>query len=111
MAVTDALGDPGHLELGYWLSSEEHPPDRIVEHAAAAEAAGFGTAMISDHFHPWTPLQGESGFVWSVLGAIARATDHLRVGTGVSAPIARVHPLVLAHAAATVEVLMPGRFF
>jgi G6PDH family F420-dependent oxidoreductase len=67
--------------------------------------------MISDHFHPWTKQQGESGFVWAMLGAIARATERLRVGTGVTAPIARVHPLVIAHAAATVEILMPGRFF
>jgi coenzyme F420-dependent glucose-6-phosphate dehydrogenase len=111
MAVTDALGDPRRLELGYWLSSEEHAPDRIVEHAVAAEAAGFGTAMVSDHFHPWTPQQGNSGFVWTVLGAIARSTDRLRVGTGVTAPIARLHPLVIAHAAATTEILMPGRFF
>jgi G6PDH family F420-dependent oxidoreductase len=111
MAVTDALGDPSRLELGYWLSSEEHPPDRIVDHAVAAEAAGFATALVSDHFHPWTPHQGQSGFVWTMLGAIARATERLRVGTGVTAPIARVHPLVVAHAAATVEVLMPGRFF
>jgi coenzyme F420-dependent glucose-6-phosphate dehydrogenase len=111
MAAIDALGDPRRLELGYWLSSEEHAPDLIVEHAAAAEAAGFGTAMISDHFHPWTPQQGNSGFVWTVLGAIARSTDRLRVGTGVTAPIGRVHPLVIAHAAATTEILMPGRFF
>jgi G6PDH family F420-dependent oxidoreductase len=111
MAVTDALGDPGRLELGYWLSSEEHAPDRIVDHAVAAETAGFATAMVSDHFHPWTPQQGESGFVWAMLGGIARATDRLRVGTGVSAPIVREHPLLIAHAAATVEVLMPGRFF
>src|SRR4051812_20869281 len=111
MAAIDALGDPRRLELGYWLSSEEHAPDRIVEHAVAAEAAGFGTAMVSDHFHPWTPQQGNSGFVWTMLGAIARSTDRLRVGTGVTAPIARVHPLVIAHAAATTEILMPGRFF
>ncbi|HEY3723270.1 MAG TPA: TIGR03557 family F420-dependent LLM class oxidoreductase [Acidimicrobiia bacterium] len=109
MAVTDALGRGP--ELGYWISSEEHPPDRLVDHAAAAEAAGFRTAMISDHFHPWTPGQGQSGFVWSVLGAIAARTAALRVGTGVTAPIARVHPVVIAHAAATVELLMPGRFF
>src|SRR5215207_7376422 len=111
MAVTDALGDPGRLALGYWLSSEEHAPDRLVDHAVAAERAGFGTAMVSDHFHPWTPRQGNSGFVWTVLGAIARSTDLLRVVTGVTAPIARIHPLVIAHAAATTEILMPGRFF
>ena len=86
-------------------------PTALVEHAVAAEAAGFRTAMISDHFHPWTPEQGNSAFVWTVLGAIATRTTTLRVGTGVTAPIARVHPLVIAHAAATVEILMPGRFF
>jgi G6PDH family F420-dependent oxidoreductase len=67
--------------------------------------------MISDHVAPWVPRQGESGFVWSVLGAIATATDALRIGTGVTAPIHRMHPFVIAHAAATVEALMPGRFF
>ena len=111
MAATDALGSATDLELGYWLSSEEHAPDRLVEHAVAAEAVGFATSMISDHFHPWTPHQGQSPFVWTVLGAIAARTDRLRVGTGVSAAVARIHPLVLAHAAATVEILMPGRFF
>jgi coenzyme F420-dependent glucose-6-phosphate dehydrogenase len=111
MATTDALGSATRLELGYWLSSEEHAPDHLVDHAVAAEAAGFTTSMISDHFHPWTPRQGQSSFVWSVLGAIASRTEALRIGTGVSTPIARVHPLVIAQAAATTELLMPGRFF
>jgi G6PDH family F420-dependent oxidoreductase len=111
MGSTDALGSPDRLELGYWLSSEEHPPDKLVDHAARAEQAGFGTAMISDHIAPWIPVQGNSAFVWSVLGGIANATSTLRVGTGVTAPVHRMHPLVIAHAAATVEVMMPGRFF
>jgi coenzyme F420-dependent glucose-6-phosphate dehydrogenase len=110
MAITDALGDDS-FELGYWLSSEEHAPRDLVRHAELAEASGFATAMISDHLVPWVPQQAQSGFVWSVLGAIATATRELRVGTGVSAPIHRMHPLVLAHAAATIETLMPGRFF
>jgi coenzyme F420-dependent glucose-6-phosphate dehydrogenase len=110
MASTDALGDGG-LELGYWLSSEEHAPPTLVAHATAAEAAGFRTAMISDHFAPWVPQQGNSGFVWSVLGAIAASTRALRVGTGVTAAVHRMHPVVIAHAAATVETMMPGRFF
>jgi G6PDH family F420-dependent oxidoreductase len=110
VASTDALGN-GDLELGYWLSSEEHAPPALVEHATAAEAAGFRTAMISDHFAPWLAQQGNSGFVWSVLGAIAARTHDLRVGTGVTAAVHRVHPVVIAHAAATVETLMPGRFF
>ena len=111
MASTDVLGSTDALELGYWLSSEEHSPSALVRHARAAEAAGFRTAMISDHFSPWVPEQANSGFVWTVLGAIANATRSLAVGTGVSAPIHRMHPLVIAHAAATVETMMPGRFF
>lgn len=103
--------DVTRVTLGYWLSSEEHAPTALVDNAVRAEAAGFTTAMISDHFHPWTPTQGNAGFVWAVLGAIANATSSIRVGTGVSAPIRRMHPLVIAQAAATVEVLMPGRFF
>jgi G6PDH family F420-dependent oxidoreductase len=82
-----------------------------VEQAVRAEAAGFRTAMISDHFQPWTRTQGHAPFVWTVVGAIAQATRHLEVGTGVSAPVLRVSPLVLAHASATAAALAPGRIF
>lgn len=99
------------LRIGYWLSSEEHGPARLVDLAVTAEEVGFPTAMISDHFHPWTSRQGQAPFVWSVLGAIGRATSALEVGTGVTAPIRRMHPVVVAHAAATVAAMMPGRFF
>ncbi|HLM17745.1 MAG TPA: TIGR03557 family F420-dependent LLM class oxidoreductase [Acidimicrobiia bacterium] len=110
MVSTDALVGDG-LELGYWLSSEEHAPAALIEHAAAAERAGIRTAMISDHYAPWTERQGQSAFVWTMLGALAQATSDLRIGTGVTAAVHRMHPLVIAHAAATTEVLMPGRFF
>ena len=86
------MTDQRPLEVGYWMSSEEHPPAHLVEHAARAEAVGFRSAMISDHFHPWTARQGQGPFVWGVLGAIARATTELQLGTGVTAPILRVHP-------------------
>lgn len=99
------------VTLGYWLSSEEHHPRRLVEHAVAAEEAGFATAMISDHLNPWTEQQGHSSYVWGVLGALGEATNELVVGTGVSAVVHRTHPVVLAQAAATASVLMPGRFF
>jgi coenzyme F420-dependent glucose-6-phosphate dehydrogenase len=99
------------LELGYWLSCEEHDPKALVRNAARAEEIGFRLAGISDHFHPWVPEQGQSPFVWSVLGAIAQATEQLRIGTGVTAPLIRVHPAIIAHAAATVAVLCDGRFF
>src|SRR5687768_17633274 len=99
------------VELGYALSSEEHLPRDLVRNAAAAEEAGFTFALISDHFHPWVDQQGESPFVWSVIGAIANATERLRLGTGVTCPTMRIHPAILAQAAATSELLMPGRFF
>lgn len=97
--------------LGYALSSEEHPPADLVRHARLAEERGFTFALISDHFHPWIDRQGNSPFVWSVLGAIAQATDKLAVGTGVTCPTFRIHPAIIAQAAATTATLMPGRFF
>ena len=98
-------------EIGYALSSEDHPPNDLVDFALLAEEAGFGFALISDHFHPWISKQGQSPFVWSVIGGIARATERLRLGTGVTAPTMRVHPAIVAQAAATSAAMMPGRFF
>jgi G6PDH family F420-dependent oxidoreductase len=98
-------------ELGYSLSSEEHPPNDLVRFAKAAEDAGFTFALISDHFHPWTDAQGQSPFVWSVIGGIAQATERIRLGTGVTCPTIRIHPAIIAQAAATSAAMMPGRFF
>ena len=97
--------------IGYALSSEEHGPHDLVRNAAKAEDVGFSFALISDHFHPWIERHPHSPFVWSVLGAIAQATDRLIVGTGVTCPTMRIHPAINAHAAATVADLMPDRFF
>ena len=97
--------------VGYALSSEEHGPDVLVRNAQAAERAGFTFALISDHFHPWIERHPHSPFVWSVLGAIAQATDGLELGTGVTCPTMRIHPAIVAHAAATTAALAPGRFF
>lgn len=99
------------VEIGYALSSEEHKPLKLVHNARRAEEVGFPFALISDHYHPWVNQQGESPFVWSTLGAIAQATHSLRIGTGVTCPIMRIHPAILAQSAATVAALMPGRFF
>ncbi|HWA67028.1 MAG TPA: TIGR03557 family F420-dependent LLM class oxidoreductase [Mycobacteriales bacterium] len=96
-------------EFGFFLSSEELSPQRQVELAKTAEDAGFDRIWISDHYHPWTREQGESGFVWSVLGAIAASTD-LRMTTAVTCPTDRIHPAVLAQATATIASLAPGRF-
>jgi G6PDH family F420-dependent oxidoreductase len=97
--------------IGYALSSEEHAPRALVENAARAERAGFDFALISDHYHPWISRQGQSPFVWSVLGAIAGATERLRVGTGVTCPLIRIHPAIIAQAAATTAALFGERFF
>src|SRR5688572_1374272 len=99
------------VEIGYALSSEEHSPNDLVRYARRAEEAGFSFALISDHFHPWTDRQGQSAFVWSVIGAIAHKTERLRLGTGVTCPMIRTHPAIIAQAAATSAAMMPGRFF
>jgi G6PDH family F420-dependent oxidoreductase len=99
------------MEIGYALSSEEHAPLDLVRSAKQAEDAGFSFALISDHFHPWVDRQGHSPFVWSVIGAIANATERLPLGTGVTCPTIRIHPAIVAQAAATAASLMPDRFF
>jgi coenzyme F420-dependent glucose-6-phosphate dehydrogenase len=99
------------ITLGYKLSSEEQSATDLVRYAQMAQDTGFGFALISDHFHPWTDRQGQSPFVWSVLGAIAQATQRLSVGTAVTCPSLRIHPAIIAQAAATTATLMPGRFF
>ncbi|WIV68458.1 TIGR03557 family F420-dependent LLM class oxidoreductase [Natrialbaceae archaeon AArc-T1-2] len=97
-------------KIGYTLSSEEHGPNALVDNAVRAESVGFEFVSISDHFHPWTSTQGESPFVWSTLGAIARATDDLEVGVGVTCPTIRMHPAIHAQAVATVAAMFEGRF-
>lgn len=99
------------IRIGYACSSEEHPPNDLVRYAARAESLGFSFVSISDHFHPWTRKQGHSPFVWSVIGGIATATKKIGLGTGVTCPIVRIHPAVIAHAAATSAAMMPGRFY
>jgi G6PDH family F420-dependent oxidoreductase len=98
-------------EFGYALSSEEHGPRDLVEYARRAEAVGFDFAVISDHYHPWVERQGQAPFVWNVLGGIAEATDSIPVGTGVTCPIRRIHPAVVAQAAATSAAMLEDRFF
>ncbi len=100
-----------HVELGIGFSSEELGPNEIVRAAALAEEVGFTTAWVSDHYHPWIDAQGESPFVWSVLGGIASTTEDLRVGTGVTCPTMRIHPAIVAQATATAQCMFEGRFW
>jgi coenzyme F420-dependent glucose-6-phosphate dehydrogenase len=97
-------------EFGYKISSEEHAPQALVANARRAEEAGFSFAAISDHFHPWVTAQGHSPFVWAVIGGIAQVTRRIGIVTGVTCPTVRIHPAVVAHAAATAGVMLEGRF-
>jgi G6PDH family F420-dependent oxidoreductase len=98
------------MKIGYFLSCEEFGPRELVRQAKLAEEAGFEALWISDHYHPWNDEQGESAFVWSVIGALADAVS-LPVTTAVTCPTLRIHPAVMAQAAATSAALLGnGRF-
>lgn len=99
------------VQLGYTLSSEEFRPRELAEQAKRAEEVGFTYALISDHFHPWLDSQGQSPFAWTTMGAVAMATERLTIGTGVTCPLIRYAPVLIAQAAATVADMLPGRFF
>ncbi|MFJ7150646.1 LLM class F420-dependent oxidoreductase [Streptomyces sp. NPDC100445] len=96
-------------EYGYFLACEEHDPAALVEQARMAEQAGFQALWISDHYHPWNDAQGQSPFVWSVIGALSQAVS-LPIETAVTCPTVRMHPAVVAQAAATSAVMTEGRF-
>jgi len=97
------------VTFGYFLSSEEATPQDLTRQAKLAEQAGFEALWISDHFHPWNDQQGQSPFVWSVLGALSQVTS-LPVTTAVTCPTIRTHPAIIAQAAATAAVMLPGGF-
>ncbi|OBI23134.1 LLM class F420-dependent oxidoreductase [Mycobacterium sp. E2327] len=96
-------------KIGYFLSSEQFGPKELVDQAKRAEAAGFDALWISDHFHPWNDEQGQSPFVWGVIGALSEVTS-LPVSTAVTCPTMRTHPAIIAHASATAAVQLDGRF-
>ncbi|HTT29251.1 MAG TPA: TIGR03557 family F420-dependent LLM class oxidoreductase [Solirubrobacteraceae bacterium] len=98
------------MKIGYFLSSEEWGPRDLVAQAVKARRTGFDRLWISDHYHPWNNEQGHSPLVWSVIGAIAQATEGMTVTTAVTCPTLRIHPAIIAQAAATSAVLLDGRF-
>ena len=98
------------VKIGYFLSSEEWGPQEQLEQAQMAEEAGFEALWISDHYHPWNDEQGNSPFVWSVIGGLSQATSHVKVVTAVTCPTMRIHPAIIAQATATSAVMLPGRF-
>jgi G6PDH family F420-dependent oxidoreductase len=98
------------MRIGYFLSCEEFGPRDLLDQARMAQDAGFDGFWISDHYHPWSDEQGHSAFVWGLIGALAQATPGMHVTTAVTCPTVRIHPAVIAHAAATAAVLLEGRF-
>jgi G6PDH family F420-dependent oxidoreductase len=98
------------MQVGYKIATEAFGPKEVVAQAVAAEEAGFDFIELSDHFHPWLEEQGHSGFTWTMLGAMAAQTSRIGLATGVTAPIIRYHPAVIAQAAATTQILSDNRF-
>jgi G6PDH family F420-dependent oxidoreductase len=97
------------VKIGYFLSCEEYSPSDLIQQARWAEEAGFESLWISDHFHPWNDEQGQSPFVWSVIGAVSQVCS-LPITTAVTCPTIRQHPAIVAQAAATSAVMTGGKF-
>ena len=97
-------------KFAYFCGHEQWQPEELVEHATLAEKAGFDMVVVSEHFHPWVDDVSASGFAFSTIGAMAAATNHIEFSTGVTTPLFRYHPAVVAQAAATLDRLSGGRF-
>lgn len=98
------------VKIGYKLGSEKYGPLDLLKYAKMAEDAGFNFEMISDHFHPWINKQGNSPFVWATIGGLSQVTQNIPILTGVTCPTFRIHPAIIAQAAATAASMLPGRF-
>jgi coenzyme F420-dependent glucose-6-phosphate dehydrogenase len=96
--------------FGWKAGPEEYPPVKLMEYAVMAEEAGFESINVSDHFAPWSE-EGQACFTWTWLGAVAVRTDQMRLGPGVTCPILRYHPAIIAQAAATLSHFAPGRTY
>lgn len=97
-------------KFAYFCGHEQWQPEELVQHAVLAEGAGFDMVVVSEHFHPWVDDSSASGFAFSTIGAMAAATESLTFATGVTTPLFRYHPAVVAQAAATLDRLSGGRF-
>ncbi len=97
-------------EFAYFCGHEQWQPEELVRHAVLAEEVGFDYLVVSEHFHPWVDDVGASGFAFSTIGAIAQATSRVEIATGVTTPLFRYHPAIVAQAAATLDRLSGGRF-
>ncbi|MEM0121473.1 MAG: TIGR03557 family F420-dependent LLM class oxidoreductase [Thermoprotei archaeon] len=99
------------MSFGYRAASEEYPAETLLRNSVTAEKVGFEFIVTSDHFHPWFHTDGHASFALSWLGALGQATESVRIGTGVTPPILRYHPALIAEAFATLARLYPKRVF
>lgn len=99
------------FEVGYYAPQEQYAPNKLLEHAVLAEKYGFDAIWTSDHFHPWAHTNAHCGFAWTWLAAVAERTERVKVGTGVTVPILRYNPAIVAQAFATLAAMHPGRVF
>jgi coenzyme F420-dependent glucose-6-phosphate dehydrogenase len=97
------------LKLGYKASAEQFGPRELLDNAVAAEAAGFDSVFISDHFQPWRHTGGHAPFAMSWLGALGARTSRILIGTSVLTPTFRYHPSIVAQSFGTLGALFPGR--
>ncbi len=96
--------------FAYFCGHEQWQPEVLVRHARLAEEAGFDMLVVSEHFHPWVDDRSAAGFAFSTLGAMAVVTERVEFSTGVTTPLFRYHPALVAQAAATLDRLTGGRF-
>ncbi|MGL5928295.1 MAG: TIGR03557 family F420-dependent LLM class oxidoreductase, partial [Dermatophilaceae bacterium] len=96
--------------FGFTLMGEQSSPRDLVDHAVRAEEVGFDLLVASDHYSPWLTEQGHAPYTWTVLGAVAHATERVELMTYVTCPTMRYHPAVVAQKAATLQLLAEGRF-
>lgn len=97
-------------KFAYFCGHEQWHPEQLVEHAVRAEQAGFDMLVVSEHFHPWVDDASASGFAYATIAAMAQATERVEFTTGVTTPLWRFHPALVAQAAATLDRLSGGRF-
>ncbi len=98
------------IKFGWKAGPEQFTPEQLLRAAVAADEAGFDSLDVSDHFAPWSP-EGQASFTWTWLGAVSALTSTIELGTGVTCPILRYHPVIIAQAAATLDKLAPGRAY
>jgi G6PDH family F420-dependent oxidoreductase len=98
------------VRFGFKLMCELRSPRELIDEAVEAERRGFEFVAISDHYHPWLPEHDHSPFAWSVLGAIAERTERIQIATGITCPMVRYEPAIVAQAAATIATMSNGRF-